>query len=158
MLIETVTWKCGTVVLDSTSRRAMVLRIPDRVMVLASSSPTGDAGGDAGGYTGLSDGGNGGCFIATAAYGTPLAEEVRILSQFRDAYLLPNYLGRKLVSLYYKLSPPVAGYIKDNTYLKATVRGMLNPVVWLVKQLFSEDGKEKKERVTTERQKPEPTG
>ncbi len=58
--------------------------------------------------------------IATAAYGTPLAKEVRILSRFRNTYLLSNYLGQKLVSLYYKLSPPVAEYIKGNAYLKAT--------------------------------------
>lgn len=82
---------------------------------------------------------DGGCFIATAAYGTPLASEVRILSRFRDNYLLPNALGQKLVTLYYRLSPPVAEYLKSNTYLKATVRGMLKPVVWIVEKIVAED-------------------
>ncbi len=86
------------------------------------------------------DDGNGrGCFIATAVYGTPLAKEVRILSRFRDTYLLPNYLGQKLVSVYYKLSPPVAEYIKGNAHLKATVRSILKPVVWLVEKFFTEE-------------------
>ncbi len=107
------------------------------------------AGGDDGGIIdddddddGGGSSGGGGCFIATAAYGTPLAREVRILSRFRDTYLLPNYSGQKLVAAYYKLSPPVAEYIEGNVYLKATVRGILRPVVWLVEKFFTENNKD----------------
>jgi hypothetical protein len=32
------------------------------------------------------------CFIATAAYSTPMAEEIQILREFRDEYLLTNSL------------------------------------------------------------------
>ena len=38
-----------------------------------------------------------GCFIATAAYGTPMAEEIQILREVRDGYLLTNTAGRALV-------------------------------------------------------------
>ena len=36
---------------------------------------------------------SGGCFIATAAYGTPMAGDIEILRQFRDEYLLTNPVG-----------------------------------------------------------------
>lgn len=86
------------------------------------------------------------CFIATAAYGTPLASEVRTLSRFRDAHLLTNPIGQRLVSLYYKISPPIAGYIKDNAYLRAITRGMLKPVIWLVNKLSKEPAKQDQSR------------
>ena len=41
----------------------------------------------------------GGCFIATAAYGSPMAEEIQILRKFRDEYLLTNRMGQALVDL-----------------------------------------------------------
>ena len=84
-------------------------------------------------------GGGSGCFIATAAFGTPMSKEVQILRRFRDAYLLTNYLGQQFVSLYYKLSPPIADFIRGNEYLRAAVRAMLRPVVWLVQKFSTED-------------------
>jgi hypothetical protein len=72
---------------------------------------------------------SGGCFIATAAYGTPMAEEIQILRQFRDEYLLTNLLGQGLVDLYYRISPPIAEFINDHTSLKPIVRAGLVPAV-----------------------------
>jgi hypothetical protein len=76
------------------------------------------------------------CFIATAVYGTPLAEEVDILRQFRDEFLLTNPIGRALVTIYYRLSPPVAGFISRHRTLRTAVRGCLvNPTVNMSKLL-----------------------
>lgn len=70
-----------------------------------------------------------GCFIATAAYGTPMAEEIDILRDFRDQYLLTNPVGETLVELYYKTSPPIADFIDDHPALKPVVRAALVPAI-----------------------------
>jgi uncharacterized repeat protein (TIGR02543 family) len=71
----------------------------------------------------------GGCFIATAAYGTPIAKEIQILRQFRDEYLLTNPPGQALVALYYRVSPPIAKFITEHPSLKPIVRVGLVPAV-----------------------------
>jgi hypothetical protein len=77
------------------------------------------------------DGGGkkGGCFIATAAYGSPLHPHLDILRDFRDKYLVPNGLGRELVELYYKYSPFVATLIAKHKALKVIVRNQLVPFI-----------------------------
>ena len=71
----------------------------------------------------------GGCFIATAAYGTPMAKEIGILREFRDQYLLTNPAGEALVELYYKTSPPIANFITEHPALKPVVRAALVPAI-----------------------------
>jgi ligand-binding sensor domain-containing protein len=71
----------------------------------------------------------GGCFIATAAYGSPLHPYVRIIRDFRDKYLMPSKLGRVLVNIYYKYSPFVANIIAKHKVLKIAVQINLMPLV-----------------------------
>ncbi|MCL0068911.1 S8 family serine peptidase [Thermodesulfovibrionales bacterium] len=73
--------------------------------------------------------GNGGCFIATAALGTPLAEEIDILREFRDEYLLTNELGQKFVAFYERHSPALAEFIAEREWAKEVVRVALWPLV-----------------------------
>jgi hypothetical protein len=70
------------------------------------------------------------CFIATAAYGSPMASEVVVLSQFRDRILLRSKLGTAVVQLYYAVSPPLASCIDRKEPLKAAIRLLLLPM-WL---------------------------
>ena len=70
-----------------------------------------------------------GCFIATAAYGTTMAQEIEILREFRDEYLLSNSVGQALVGLYYRVSPPMAEFITEHPSLKPIVRVGLLPAV-----------------------------
>ena len=71
----------------------------------------------------------GGCFIATAAYGSYLDSHVETLRDFRDSYMLTNPVGSSLISIYYKLSPPIAHFIDDHPALKPVVRVGLLPAV-----------------------------
>ena len=81
------------------------------------------------GSRGGSSGGGGGCFIATAAFGSPMAKHVAILKDFRDTYLLPHALGRIFIRIYNKYSPPLAHFISKHEILKVAVRISLLPVV-----------------------------
>jgi len=68
-----------------------------------------------------------GCFIATAAYGTPMVEEIQVLREFRDGCLLTNPLGQALVNVYYRVSPPIADFITEHPGLKPIIRAGLVP-------------------------------
>lgn len=73
------------------------------------------------------------CFIATAAYGTPTAEQIDVLREFRDVVLLKNTVGSQFVALYYQLSPLVAEFIAENELLRVLVREFLvDPIVWVI--------------------------
>jgi uncharacterized repeat protein (TIGR02543 family) len=69
------------------------------------------------------------CFVATAAYGTPMAKEIEILREFRDKYLMTNPVGKGMVEFYYRVSPPIAEFITEHPSLKPIVRSGLLPVV-----------------------------
>jgi hypothetical protein len=59
-----------------------------------------------------------------------LAAEVRVLREFRDRALLAHAPGQVLVAVYYRVSPPVAAWIRQDEALRAGARGILWPIVW----------------------------
>jgi len=69
------------------------------------------------------------CFIATAAYGSSSHPHVRILREFKNEHLMTNRLGRKLVGLYYELSPYAAKWVEKNKTLQVVIRNQLSPYV-----------------------------
>lgn len=77
----------------------------------------------------------GGCFIATAAFGSYEHDYLHILRNFRDDYLLTNAPGQTFVENYYQYSPPVAKWMDDKEGVKAITRILLLPLIaaaWLI--------------------------
>jgi hypothetical protein len=75
------------------------------------------------------------CFIATAAYGSRMANDVELLRHFRDALLQGSVLGQLAVSTYYTFGPAVAGVVGESDLLRASARAALSPVIETVRGL-----------------------
>ena len=73
------------------------------------------------------------CFIATAAFGTPFAEEVELLRAYKDLRLSKTFFGAKFISFYYYISPPIAKFISRRNNLRLLVRVALKPIILAVK-------------------------
>jgi hypothetical protein len=76
------------------------------------------------------------CFIATAAYGDPSHPDVEVLRQVRDRYLKKSRAGRAFVELYYRYSPPAAGFVSKHPFLSEFSRIMLYPAVAIGRALI----------------------
>lgn len=80
-------------------------------------------------------GGKGGCFIATACYGSYDAPEVAILRKYRDEKLSKTFLGRSFIRAYYRYSPYIANMIKNKPGFNSLVRRyIIDNVLKLIKQ------------------------
>jgi hypothetical protein len=78
-----------------------------------------------------------GCFIATAVYGSEFESEVVLFKEFRDS-ILQNYAPtRLLINLYYKVSPPIAGFISTSATRRFIVREFfLAPILFMLERWF----------------------
>ncbi len=80
-----------------------------------------------------SNGGGGGCLIATAAYGTELSPQVQQLREIRDNQLLSTYSGIIFVSsfnqFYYSFSPGIADFERENKVFREFVRLSITPMI-----------------------------
>nr|HEX4315928.1 fibronectin type III domain-containing protein [Kofleriaceae bacterium] len=69
------------------------------------------------------------CFVATAAYGSLMANDVTMLRRFRDLVLRRSVLGELFVESYYTFGPPVAGVVGESELLRASARDALAPLI-----------------------------
>jgi hypothetical protein len=74
-----------------------------------------------------------GCFIATAAFGSPLGPEVEALRTVRDALRPRSTVFATATDLYYRAGPAAAAVIGRSAGARAVVRTLLGPVVALAR-------------------------
>lgn len=66
-----------------------------------------------------------GCFIATAAFGSSLAQQVTAFQNFRDSVLIKNSWGQWLIRFYERISPPFAKFITLHKHIRWLTRKIL---------------------------------
>jgi hypothetical protein len=73
------------------------------------------------------------CFVATAAYGSIMANDVELLRHFRDSMMRSTALGELAIETYYTFGPAVAGVVGESELLRMTARDVLGPIVGWVR-------------------------
>lgn len=79
------------------------------------------------------DNGQGGCLIATAAYGTEMSSQVQTLRELRDNVVFGTSSGTAFMSgfnsFYYSFSPTVADWERQSPVFRDVVRVTLTPML-----------------------------
>jgi hypothetical protein len=77
--------------------------------------------------------GNGGCLIATAAFGSELAPQVQQLRELRDNTVMHTQSGTVFMSafnsVYYSFAPTVADWERQNPVFKEIVKATITPLI-----------------------------
>ena len=74
--------------------------------------------------------GSGGCYVATAIYGSYDCPEVWTLRRFRDNTLASTWYGRAFIRTYYAVSPTLVKWFGHTTWFKNMWRGKLDKMVY----------------------------
>ena len=74
------------------------------------------------------------CFVATAAFETPLANEIYVLRNFRDQTLRYSSFGRSFISVYYSYGPYIARFIDKHPIFKKPIRILIKASIKLGKR------------------------
>ena len=87
---------------------------------------------------------NGGCLIATAAYGTELAPQVQLLREIRDNTVMGTASGESFMTsfneLYYSFSPVIADLERENPAFQQAVRAFITPMISTLSIMTLADG------------------
>ena len=77
----------------------------------------------------FSTGAGGGCYVATAVYGSYDCPEVWTLRRFRDRVLAKTWYGRLFIHLYYAVSPTAVRFFGQTQWFQDFFRSVLDPWV-----------------------------
>lgn len=72
---------------------------------------------------------SGGCYIATAVYGSYDCPEVWTLRRFRDDSIAKSMRGRLFIRLYYTVSPTLVKLFGSTAWFQQFWRGRLDKIV-----------------------------
>ena len=76
----------------------------------------------------------GGCLVATAAYGSEIAPQVQFLREIRDNTLLSTASGTSFMAgfnqIYYSFSPAIADLERENPMFRDMVRAAITPAMY----------------------------
>lgn len=72
---------------------------------------------------------SGGCYVATAVYGSYDCPEVWTLRRFRDNILAENWFGRLFIHTYYAISPKLVKLFGKKNWFKNIWKPMLDSIV-----------------------------
>lgn len=82
---------------------------------------------------------SGGCYVATAVYGSYDCPQVWTLRRFRDDKLAKNWYGRAFIYTYYAISPRLVKWLGEATWFKNLWRPTLDKMVMALKEMGLED-------------------
>ena len=77
---------------------------------------------------------NGGCYIATAIYGSYNCPQVWVLRRYRDQQLEKTWWGRVFISLYYCVSPSLVNTFGKTSVFNRFFRSFLDKMVIKLKE------------------------
>lgn len=72
---------------------------------------------------------SGGCYVATAVYGSYDCPEVWTLRRYRDNQLAQTWYGRLFIHTYYAISPTIVKWFGDTEWFKRMWKGKLDKMV-----------------------------
>ena len=72
---------------------------------------------------------SGGCYVATAVYGSYDCPEVWTLRRYRDNQLAKTWYGRLFIHTYYAISPTIVKWFGDTEWFKKMWKGKLDHMV-----------------------------
>lgn len=72
---------------------------------------------------------SGGCYVATAVYGSYDCPEVWTLRRYRDNQLAKTWYGRLFIYTYYAISPTIVKWFGDTEWFKKMWKGKLDKMV-----------------------------
>ena len=79
---------------------------------------------------------HGGCLIATATFGSPMAAQVQLLRDFRQNTIYSSAAGTQFMiafeTWYYSFSPTIADFINDHPLTKPPMRVILTPLLGIL--------------------------